>query len=293
MKISVIIPCYQRPDWLRKTLASVLEQKTKQDEIIVIYQAIEPDSDLENWCDLHQIIYRYSNTPSTPLSRNIGIAKANGDICVFFDDDVELHPGCLEAHRNSYKSDEIAGVSGRVVTMRDQGPDMVKPSVKEAGRVTNLAKIRGDQNYNSLTRFIGNTTPLGCNMSFRRQSLIDIGSFDGVYRGNAMREETDVAVRILRKGGKIVFEPKAAVTHYLAKKGGSRAKSKANWYADFFFNSTYFIKKFTHPVFFPIAILSLLPFLAKYYIRHCRSFREFIVPFIEVSNAVSKVERNV
>jgi GT2 family glycosyltransferase len=54
---------------------------------------------------------------------------------------------------------------------------------------------------------------IGANMSFRRSVIARLGGFRDDYPGTAMREDTDMFVRIKRIGGVAVFAPDAVVDH--------------------------------------------------------------------------------
>lgn len=54
----------------------------------------------------------------------------------------------------------------------------------------------------------------GCNASFRKKMLVELGGFDEFYVYS--HEDPDVSVRIQQAGGRIVFQPKALVWHYFA-----------------------------------------------------------------------------
>lgn len=276
---SIIIPCYKRADWLKRTLESVLSQRTDEMEIITVFQDEVDSPTLRNWCKEHRVIYIFSDRPSTPRSRNLGVEAAHGEVLIFFDDDVELFDGCLLAHLANYQDETVVAVGGRVVTIRENGEDTYKAAADPIGWVNQSGQLKGDRNYNSGSRLEARTTPLGCNMSVRARSLKKVGGFDETYVGNALREETDPILRMIKLGGKVIFDPKAGVKHFLAKSGGSRAKPKDQWYLDFFFNNCYFYQKFVSPAWRPIAYLSLTPYLLKYWFRWSRSLADFWKPF--------------
>lgn len=288
-KASVIIPSYVRVDWLKRTLESVLTQTTNQIEVITVYQDESADPDLERWCKERSVECIYSDTPSTPRSRNLGLQAASGEIIIFFDDDVELLEDCIAAHLAAYTDPQVSAVGGRVITVKNGADDTVKRAALPIGWVDKYGILRGDQNYNSLTATDRLTTPLGCNMSFRAQDLREIGGFDESYVGNGMREETDPVLRLLAAGKKVVFEPKAALRHFLAK-GGSRQKPKNQWYLDFFFNSAYFYYKFVHFPYRFVSFMGLTPRLFKYWIRYARSWQQLVAPWQQFAKAKQQLK---
>jgi GT2 family glycosyltransferase len=92
-------------------------------------------------------------------------------------------------------------------------------------------------------------------MSFRKQVILDVGGFDEQFRGNAMREETDFSLRVVRGGWRIVYEPNAELTHLALGGGGSRTADRLNWYRDFFFNESYFFLKHFPKAYLPLLLL--------------------------------------
>jgi hypothetical protein len=62
----------------------------------------------------------------------------------------------------------------------------------------------------------------GCNMSFRRTVLAELGGLRDEYPGPEVREETDLCLRIRRLGYRLVYNPKAVVVHIGAPKPEGR-----------------------------------------------------------------------
>ena len=66
-----------------------------------------------------------------------------------------------------------------------------------------------------------------CNMAFRRPALAETGGFDPSYRGTGEWNEPDLAFRIRRRGGRLLFEPAAAVEHRPSQSGVYAARTAA------------------------------------------------------------------
>ena len=65
----------------------------------------------------------------------------------------------------------------------------------------------------------------GCNMSFRKEAILKAGGFDECFGGSTHLEETDLCMRIIKEGYKIVFDPQAELIHLKDTKGGCRAEN--------------------------------------------------------------------
>lgn len=86
-------------------------------------------------------------------------------------------------------------------------------------------------------------------MAFVRSLFEEVGLFDEHYTGNAAREESDVAMRLRRRGWPILLNPLAAVVHLEAPSGGCRdqvttGSGPSDQKAEFFKNDCYFFMKF-------------------------------------------------
>jgi GT2 family glycosyltransferase len=102
-------------------------------------------------------------------------------------------------------------------------------------------------------------------MSFTREALMDAGGFDGRLGGSAHLEETDLAVRVRKSGGRIVFEPKASLVHLLEPDGGCRPKNLREWFLWYGHNfSLFYLKNYPKPLFpvYALYYLLKLPFSA-------------------------------
>ena len=86
-KVSVIIPFYNRVDWLAEAVQSVLAQTYQNIEIIVIN-----DGSMEDISDFlfkfgRNILYCYKENGGPASARNLGIEKSQGEYLAFLDSD--------------------------------------------------------------------------------------------------------------------------------------------------------------------------------------------------------------
>jgi GT2 family glycosyltransferase len=105
-----------------------------------------------------------------------------------------------------------------------------------AGRFGVLADFTGE-------KLLPADTAIGCNMSYKREIFEICGGFDGKYEGNAVREDTDMCVRVRKSGYRILYDPRAALVHYMENSGGSRAAGGEEYWRIFFKNQCYFYMK--------------------------------------------------
>ena len=84
--ISVVIPTYNRKDFVVKAIESVLNQSRKVGEIIVIDDG-STDNTAQLLKNFHEITYIYQNNSGVSSARNSGIRASSGDWIAFLDSD--------------------------------------------------------------------------------------------------------------------------------------------------------------------------------------------------------------
>lgn len=215
IKVSVIIPTYNRNEVLANTIQSVLKQKFDGWELIVVDQTQKHDSKTQEFLNKYKnkkFSYYLITPPSLPVARNFGLLKAKGEIVLFLDDDVILEPELIKAHWESYKREDVVSVVGRI-------KEESKPVSETLMYFRKTGFGAGNFNY---TKEAFAETAQGCNMSFKKNILEKIGGFDTNYIGNAIREESDVSYRLRRLGYQTLFNPRASLFHLVSLSGGCR-----------------------------------------------------------------------
>lgn len=133
MKISVIIPTYNRQVELEKCLAAIAANDMPPDEIIIVEQGdIEATSNIAARFGMVISVVGFQ-VKSAAQARNKGISLATGDIFLFVDDDVFIAPNYIAVAAKFFTGHpDILGITGR---------DMVATSAYEkkiAGRLKDI-----------------------------------------------------------------------------------------------------------------------------------------------------------
>ena len=108
LKISVIIPVYNRADVIGRAVDSALNQTIKPIEIIVVDDGStdDPEKVLKNYGDKIRFIKQSNTGPSA--ARNHGISVAEGDYIAFLDSDDAWLPDKIERQVSMIISEEIS-----------------------------------------------------------------------------------------------------------------------------------------------------------------------------------------
>lgn len=123
-KISVIIPNYNKKDYLRPCLDSIFSQSLSDIEVIVVDDA-STDGSWDILCDYADFhpnmrLYRMDNNCRQGICRNIGMEKARGDYIVFVDSDDLLAPDFLKyGYQEVIKNNADIGVFSAITKSCD------------------------------------------------------------------------------------------------------------------------------------------------------------------------------
>jgi glycosyltransferase involved in cell wall biosynthesis len=87
--VSVVIATYNRPDYLRAAIKSVVDQTYVVEQIVVVDDCSSADlkSIVDEFSESNILYFRKKENKGVSNSRNIGIQKATGDWIAFLDDD--------------------------------------------------------------------------------------------------------------------------------------------------------------------------------------------------------------
>ena len=145
--------------------------------------------------------------PGKCKAQNHAIRQASGDVLAFFDDDVVVAPDWLSVAAEFFRTKSYDVM---------QGPIMIPPEMRSNEELIRLQRryrtINFVQYSSSLTEI---KTLTGANMAIRREVFLRIGFFNenlGPGR-SGISEDVEFAQRVIRGGGRIGYEHRAAVYH--------------------------------------------------------------------------------
>jgi glycosyltransferase involved in cell wall biosynthesis len=163
-----------------------------------------------------EIAIRYFFEPVAGLSyaRNRAIRESRGEIILFLDDDIDAPQNLLVEYAKAWDRWPRAACIGGRVELKWLAD---RPSWLADDLCGLLGKTFGgddERQYHAPTFYI-----IGCNMSFRREVLEQVGAFDPElgYRGETLvgNEENDLMHRIDAAGGQVVYSPHPGLRHLI------------------------------------------------------------------------------
>ena len=207
--VSVIIATRNRPAILEQCLQHLFVQDYRPVEVIVVDNSTSEETQTVVAMFSPEVRYVRDAYANLAHLRNVGIQHARGEIMVFIDDDCFVHEGWLEHLVSNYADPTVGAVTGRMITTFE--PEHSSPVI---GRMTKWGKMVGGSFNCNLEMSFEVDYAIGCNMSFRRQVLAEVGLFDPIF--NIAYEEQDLSFRIRQSGYRVIFDGRAVVTHLVA-----------------------------------------------------------------------------
>ncbi len=111
MKISVIIPSFNRSKTIRRAINSILEQTYYPHEIIIIDDGSTDGTQSLIRNEYPSVKYYYQLNKGVSNARNKGILKSTGDWIAFLDSDDEWFPNKLEEQKKSLEQNSTTFIS--------------------------------------------------------------------------------------------------------------------------------------------------------------------------------------
>ena len=178
--LSVVVPATDAPATLPRCLGALAAATDGPDEVLVID---EP------------------TTLSASAARNVGARRASGDVVVFVDSDVEVHPDAFTRIRAAYAADpDLVAVYGAY----DDAP--------AAG--TTVSAFRNLLHHHVHRTGAGPSetfwTGLG---AARRSEFLSVGGFDEERYPHPSIEDIELGHRLSASGARVVLDPAIQGTH--------------------------------------------------------------------------------
>jgi GT2 family glycosyltransferase len=233
MKISVLIPTYNRKDWLLKTLVCISKQTYRDFEVIIVDASASEDqlgdSDLVAFkFTIHYI--RYGVAGNVSKQRNIALQQAVGDILLFLDDDVEFDAPLFEDYVRLFKVNKYEAISGLVETPKF--PRGSQPIQFKGNPFLDLHEL----NYQPCDFEVETYMICTANFAFTRSVYARLGDFDEKMFG--ILDDVDFGYRLMKFNIPCIHYPSVSVFHHQAVASGARSNVLGGWW--FYYNVVYF-----------------------------------------------------
>lgn len=237
MRVSVIIPTYNRSNLLKYTLSSLKDQDfpSREYEVIVIDDGSSDDTRevVESYKDKLNIIYYFQEDKGfrVALARNEGIMRAKGDLLVFIDTGIVVGNTFVRTHFNAHdvnETDEKYAVIGYVYGFNYEHKEHDStPEYIDFNRPNQMIqRLRQSQYYCDMRELVYsrinddlNMIPVPWmlfytnNVSVKKANLIEAGCFDEDFVTWGV-EDVECAYRLHKNNLKFKLSREACGVHY-------------------------------------------------------------------------------
>lgn len=124
MKVSIIVPTFNRANMLRETLESILQQTFQDFEIIIMDNCSSDNTEpmINSYNDERIRYFKHQNHGILAINMNYGMKQARGEYIAFCDDDDLWMPDKLEKQIAEFqKDDQVALVCTNGIVFNENG----------------------------------------------------------------------------------------------------------------------------------------------------------------------------
>jgi len=222
MKISIIIPTYNR----KKYLQNLLNQLKNEDCEIVVVDDKSTDGTKEMIKkEFPKVKYVLGDGKGQKFAKQKGIEKSSGDIIGFLDDDTKIGWNFLKPIKREFKEGGGDIVQAKIVYL-DKGQKNIEKERNDIGKLKWNLRQKGNWNYGEHIRIIDLCSE--CGIFIRKKILKKVPFFDENLIGDGYGESISFSLRAKQNGYRIVFQPRSVVYHIGAKTGGSQERFDKN-----------------------------------------------------------------
>jgi len=213
-KVSVIICTYNGSATLRECLKALTEVNYPAFEIILVDDGSTEDI-ASIAADFPEVIYERLAHGGLSTARNAGLEMASGEIVAYTDDDCMVDKDWLYYMIKSLQSSKGEAIGGPNIT-----------PLTDSWVAKCVALSPGNPTHVMLDDQCAEHVP-GCNMAFRRDTLLAVGGFDPQFW--VAGDDVDICWRLLDENVSIGYAPGAMVWHH--RRETIRAyKKQQSWY---------------------------------------------------------------
>ena len=220
--VSIIVPAFNEEKSIDKTIENLLEITYDRYEIIIVDDGSTDQTYQKalNWQkQFGQVSVRVTTQPNRgkALALNTGINLARGEILFCMDADSRLTPQSVRMAVRHFVDPTVGAVAGHVQILNRRNLWTYLQSLEY---LEGLNLVRRSQGFFRLINII----PGPCG-AFRKDVLQEIG----LYASDTYAEDCDITLRILNKGWKIRYEPKAIAMTEAPEKLLDLLKQRYRW----------------------------------------------------------------
>lgn len=211
LRVSVVTPTHNRPHSLLRLLRALRDGTfpSANFEAVVVADGCHDDTVARARAEplpFSLTVLEQNPGRGAAAARNLGAGHARGELIVFLDDDIEPEAELLAAHWREYeKATEPTVVIGPPLPVRAKYPGLHAIAAWGWWEQQFEAMRKPGHRFAYHEVFSGN-------LSMPRSLFLDVGGFDVEF--NSCRDDSELGLRCMRRGARIVFAPEARAWHH-------------------------------------------------------------------------------
>lgn len=213
-KVSVVVCSYNGAATLTECLQALMNVDYPDFEVILVDDG-STDATAKIAADFPQVIYHHQENRGLSVARNVGAELATGDIVAYTDDDCVVDEHWLRYLVQAMQDQQVQAIGGPNIT-----PD------SDGWIARCIGASPGNPSHVMLNDRFAEHVP-GCNMAFRRETLLGLGGFDSQFRQAG--DDVDICWRLLDAGLNIGYAPGAMVWHHRRATVGAYSKQQKGY----------------------------------------------------------------
>lgn len=205
MKVSIVIPSFNGAKKLPFLLESLTNQSYDANEIVVVLDgSTDPSKEvLRKWKSILPLKILEQENKGRAGARNRA-TEVEGDIIIFYDDDMKPDINSVENHVNRLKADDSCIVAGQAIEERRNNNEFSQFKFWLTQQWVD--KLGAEPRYLDENNFFLSAA----NMSLKKETFLKLHGFDPKLTD---AEDFDFAARAVSSNIKILFDPKNKAYH--------------------------------------------------------------------------------
>ena len=200
LTFSVVIPVWNGSAHLAKCLDALAASTRKPDEIVVVDDGSDDHSAAVARAHGGKVVSVAGGPLGPATARNRGVSASSGEIIVFIDCDVAVHPETLGLMEQQFLSNaDLCGLFGSY----DDRPT-------DTGLISGYRNLL-HHHVHQRSKREASTFWSGCG-AIRREAFQAAGGFDETYRWASI-EDIELGLRLRRAGHRLLLCPEIQATH--------------------------------------------------------------------------------
>lgn len=199
--ISLVMPTIGWDDTFRRCAEAALAGLRAGDQALIVFDGTPPPA--PDWLRASAATLLSTGHRQGPAAaRNLAAAKANGEVLLFVDADVQLHPDAVARIRAHFAADP-----GLTALFGSYDATPAAPGL--------VSRFRNLLHHHTHTSHPGPATTFwaGCG-AVRRQAFHSVGGFDPATFPKPSIEDIDLGLRLSDAGCRILLDPAIQGTHH-------------------------------------------------------------------------------